>query len=618
MHLLSLKEVTKRFDSKKVLNKITLDFDIGEFVVLVGKSGSGKSTLLNLLDFSLKPNGGKVLFQEKELKRKEVSFVKQKYIKRIYQNHNLISYYTIYENLLLSKIITGGEGEEIDKFLIYFNLEEIKDKYPSQISGGERQRIAIIRALLDNPLIILADEPTGSLDEDNKIKVMDLLKKNQEGKLIIMVTHNMRLAKLYADRIVEIKEDGTIKDLKTKETETQFHLEISKSFEANIKKVFQLNLKSLRKRITKMISLFSILTLMTLSLSFFVGIKNGINNYISTMVNERIDKNTFTIYYETKEGIIENEDVLKNTSFKYERSVSYSFILNNILFNDFYINDKRIEGYFEISLIHDKDLENQFYMNNLMVDNREAFNMISIDNHLLKEEFVLKEIIEESKIYNNPRIYLSYQYIKRILDSKNVVEKTNKIYPNIQYIYDYYILDEKDVYDFLSNNKRCISFYKSVLSKNKSFYVYNNSRVMVKETFQELFDNIIFIIELLGIIVMLFLCVLTYLLICYIYIARGKELGLIKDFGGGENELSKFVLSDLCIVSFFSFFVSFLLLFLIKEMIELDNIPIIEFSIQSTAIVYGIIIIVELIIIMFFLIRKRKEDLSLILKEEEE
>ena len=162
MHLITLKEVTKKYGGKKVLNKISIDLDIGEFVVVLGKSGVGKSTLLNLLDFTIKQDGGTILFQNKKLDKKQRRFVKQNYIKKIYQNHNLIPYYTVYENLMLAKILTNKDKEEIDNFLLYLGIEDIKDKYIDEISGGERQRVSIIRALLDNPLIIFADKPTES------------------------------------------------------------------------------------------------------------------------------------------------------------------------------------------------------------------------------------------------------------------------------------------------------------------------------------------------------------------------------------------------------------------------------------------------------------------------
>ena len=616
MHLITLKEVTKKYSGKKVLNKISIDLDIGEFVVVLGKSGVGKSTLLNLLDFTIKPDGGTILFQNKKLNKNQIRFIKQSYIKKIYQNHNLIPYYTVYENLLLAKVLSNKDKEEIDNFLIYLGIEDIKDKYIDEISGGERQRVSIIRALLDNPLIVLADEPTGSLDEENRKKVLDLLKKNKEGKLIVLVTHNKKIAEKYADRIIEIKEDGSILDNKEKETKTDFELPIDKCEEVKFNSIFKLNLKSLLKRKSKIISLGFLVVLITSCLSVFVGVKEGINNYIYSLSNERIDKNVYHIYYEGNEGITEKEDVFENTSFNYHKSISYYYLLNNILFNNFYIHGEVINCYYEISLIYDENLDNSFYMNSLMKESVGNFNEIEFKNDFINHTFKLREILEENSIYNSPRIYLSYQYVKSLFDEGflNVCINAN---PQIEYMYDYYILNELDAYEYLNNRKDCISLYKSVLSESKNFYVYNNSRVMTKETFQELFDNIVLIIELLGSVIFAFLSILMFLLLKYIFNSRRLELGFIIDQGGSLNDITKLIISELLVVSVVSFSVSFVISLLASFMFdEVLNINILTNSISNTMTVYGVVFLLELIVVFFFLISLQKEDLSLILKEE--
>lgn len=615
MHLFTLKAATKKFKDLVVLKNIDLSFDVGEFVVVVGKSGCGKSTLLNILDYSLNVTSGKILFQNKKLNKKEIKYLKQKLIRKVYQNHNLISYYTVYENLLLAKTLSNGDKEEIDNFISYFGLEELKDRYPDTLSGGEKQRISLIRALLDNPLIIFADEPTGSLDEENKRKVLELLKKNKEGKLIVLVTHDEKIPSKYADRIIHIKEDGSIIEKTLNKKESSFEINFDKKDKISFKNIFKMNIKSLRRRKNKFVSLIIVIFLITTSLSLFIGFKNGINKYIDSLVENRIDKNVFQIYYESNEGIIDKEDILINTSFEYEKSVSYQFILNNIFINDIYIFDQQIDKYYEISLIYDDSLKNYFYMNNLMKEIKD-FNEITLSNTFIDQTFILKEIIEETKIYNSPRIYFSYQFIKKLIEESMFWNIYLENFPAGAYIYDYYILNENNAYDYLS--EKCISKYKSVLSKEKNFYVFNNSKIMIKESFQDLFDTVLLIVEMLGSIIFIFLFCLTYLLIKYIYSFRKLELGIISDLGGDEEDLSKFLLSDLSIVCCVSFILSFLFVYALSLFIENKyNISLLLISLSNTMFAYGIIVIAILIVVFIYVLSKRKEDLSSILKEED-
>jgi len=619
MHLISLKGVCKRYKNKKVLDDINIDFDIGEFVVILGKSGSGKSTLLNIIDYSLKPSKGRVLFQGKKLFKKEINAIKQTYMKKIYQNHNLIPYYTIYENLYLSKVITNGCEEEIESFVQYFKLQDLLDKYPDELSGGERQRVSIIRALLDSPSIILADEPTGSLDKKNRELVLELLNKNKEGKLIILVTHNQEIANKYADRIITINEEGKVIDSKKEDKETEFIFPINKAKDISFKKIFKLNLRSILKRKSKVISIFALILLMSLTMSIFFGFKKGVNNHVSSLVDNRLDKNVYHIYYESNEGIKENKDIFDNTKFTYFKDFSYYTLLNNYLYSYFFIEEEIIDFYYEISLIDNKELENNFIANTLFLDKVKECKSIHFIYEDFSQEFLLKEVVEETNIYNNPRIYLSYSFVKELEIMNKLKEECIEYNSSVNYIYDYYFLDGNGVYEYLMNNKKCVSFYKSVLSKEKEFYVYNNSRIMIKETFQELFDNMILLIEMLGTILFVLLAFLLLLILRYVFSFRKQELGLVIDLGGSSNSIAKIVLSDLSVISLGSFAMSFLITLIVSIFLKSSlGYEILSIGINNTLTVYGIVILIEIIVVFLYLKELFKQDLSLILKEERE
>lgn len=204
-------------DKLHVLKSIDLTIEKGEFVMIMGKSGSGKTTLLNILGFLDKFDEGQYLFNEKDvtgLNENQRSIFRNTNIGFVFQQFNLISTLNIYQNVELPMVYNNKYSKEDKKNRIEKNLElvglldKMKQK-PLQLSGGQQQRVAIARALVNEPEIIFADEPTGALDSDTGIEIMNFLKKlNEQGKTIIMVTHDSDLTK-YATKIVKLK-DGVI------------------------------------------------------------------------------------------------------------------------------------------------------------------------------------------------------------------------------------------------------------------------------------------------------------------------------------------------------------------------------------------------------------------------
>lgn len=213
--MISISNLTKIYDDKtKALDNVNLTIN-ENFVSIVGKSGSGKSTLLNIIGGIDDPTSGEVIVDDlniSKLKSDELADYRNKYIGFIFQSFYLDDSYTVLENVTIPLIINRIEkkkrielGEEALKKLGIF---ELKDKLVTEISGGESQRVAIARTLVNNPKIILADEPTGNLDSVNGEIVMNILKEISKEKMVIMVTHNNEYTK-YSDRIITIS-DGKV------------------------------------------------------------------------------------------------------------------------------------------------------------------------------------------------------------------------------------------------------------------------------------------------------------------------------------------------------------------------------------------------------------------------
>ncbi len=219
MEILRVKNLTKIYgkDEAKVvaLDNVSFSVEKGEFVAIVGASGSGKSTLLHLIGGVDRPTSGKVYVDGKdifELNDDKLAIFRRRQVGLIYQFYNLIPILNVEENITLPLSLDNREidKQKLDEMLILLGLQNRKTHLPNELSGGQQQRTSIGRALITNPTIILADEPTGNLDSKSSDEIVALLKKsNKELKqTIIMITHNMEIAKC-ADRIIKI-EDGKL------------------------------------------------------------------------------------------------------------------------------------------------------------------------------------------------------------------------------------------------------------------------------------------------------------------------------------------------------------------------------------------------------------------------
>lgn len=201
----------------KAVDHTTLNIERGKFTAIIGRSGSGKSTLLHLIGGLDRPDSGKVWIERQDiyrLKSDELAKFRRKKIGFVFQDFNLIPSLTVWENIVLPLGLDGRkvDEEEVMNIIERMGLLSKKDALPATLSGGQKQRCAIARALASTPAIILADEPTGNLDSQTELEVMDLLKKcvTEFGQTMVMITHDDTIAQM-AD-IVVLVEDGKVVD----------------------------------------------------------------------------------------------------------------------------------------------------------------------------------------------------------------------------------------------------------------------------------------------------------------------------------------------------------------------------------------------------------------------
>lgn len=222
MAILEVENLSKEYKGKgkgngyQALRGISLSVDSGEFVAIMGPSGSGKTTLLNILSGIDTEYSGMVRIAESsisEMSKNELALFRRQRMGFVFQDYNLLDSLTLRENVMLPMVLDQREVEEInaktDETLLLFDIDEVKDKYPYTVSGGQQQRAAISRAIINDPDVIFADEPTGNLDSKSSSTVMKCFSKlnSQQGATIVMVTHDP-FAASFCNRVVFIK-DGT-------------------------------------------------------------------------------------------------------------------------------------------------------------------------------------------------------------------------------------------------------------------------------------------------------------------------------------------------------------------------------------------------------------------------
>lgn len=223
MEILRVENLTKVYGSgiTKViaLDDVSFSVEKGEFVAIVGASGSGKSTLLHLIGGVDRPTSGKVFIDGKNIYNYDddkLAIFRRRQVGLIYQFYNLIPILNVVENITLPLDLDNRKPDSgyLNQLIKLLGLENRKNHLPNELSGGQQQRTSIGRALITNPTIILADEPTGNLDSKSSDEIMELLKKsNREYKqTIIMITHNMEIAKC-ADRIIKIEDGRIVKEM---------------------------------------------------------------------------------------------------------------------------------------------------------------------------------------------------------------------------------------------------------------------------------------------------------------------------------------------------------------------------------------------------------------------
>ncbi len=224
--MIQFTDVVKSYEQgNKALNGITMEIEDGEFCFLTGPSGSGKSTIIKLITGELKPTSGAVHvngYSLERIRKREIPYLRRT-VGVVFQDYRLIDKMTVYDNVAFAMRVVGAKDKEIRDRVPYVlelvGLEGKLNRHPHEMSGGEQQRLAIARALVNNPSTIIADEPTGNLDPERSFEIMALLQEiNNLGTTMLVVTHDQGLVQMFKKRTIAIDEGVVIRDGMEEET----------------------------------------------------------------------------------------------------------------------------------------------------------------------------------------------------------------------------------------------------------------------------------------------------------------------------------------------------------------------------------------------------------------
>ena len=223
--MIQFTNVVKSYEQgNNALNGATLQVEDGEFCFLVGPSGSGKSTIIKLITGELKPTSGTVHvngYSLERIRKREIPYLRRT-VGVVFQDYRLIDKMTVYENVAFAMRVVGAKEKEIKERVPYVlelvGLEDKMNRHPNEMSGGEQQRLAIARALVNNPSTIIADEPTGNLDPEKSYEIMALLQEiNNLGTTMLVVTHDHKLVETFHKRVIAIDKGVVIRDSQEEE-----------------------------------------------------------------------------------------------------------------------------------------------------------------------------------------------------------------------------------------------------------------------------------------------------------------------------------------------------------------------------------------------------------------
>lgn len=370
--MLQIKNISKTYKTgnlvQRALDDVSLNLRDNEFVAILGPSGSGKTTLLNIIGGLDRYDSGDLIINgisTKKYKDRDWDSYRNHTVGFVFQSYNLIPHQTVLANVELALTISGISGKErrerAIKALEEVGLGEQIHKKPNQMSGGQMQRVSLARALVNNPDILLADEPTGALDSETSIQVMDLLKEVAKDRLVVMVTHNPELAYQYATRIVKVKDGKLLEDsdpyeIPEDEVPVPVHKNMGKS-SMSFLTALSLSFNNLKTKKARTILVSFAGSIGIIGIAMILSLSHGVNKYIEGMEEKTMSEYPLQITKTTTNMMLMSEDMMSSKkATSTDNKVREMQILTQMVSGTEYNDLKSLKTYLESG---QSDIKNQ-------------------------------------------------------------------------------------------------------------------------------------------------------------------------------------------------------------------------------------------------------------------
>ena len=639
MALFELNKVSRFYlidkKQKYVLKDVTLSLPSHGLVTILGKSGSGKSTLLNLLGKIDAPSEGTIYFNNENIikyKEKKISTYHNQCVSFIFQHYHLLDKQTALYNVMLPALISGKSyqtaKEEAIILMNEFGLDEgLFNKRCVDLSGGERERIAILRSFINKPLVLLADEPTGALDKTNAVLVMESLKKISESSLVVLVTHNNKLAKQYSDRILHMQDGKIIKDERINDIYNPKEKLTIKKNRTNHTWLNQIVNSNFIKRFKRNIFSISALTIGLVSSLLIIGFSNGKEQSILKSMQKQFDYGRASINKENKirnpnspitliQTIRPSQEEIQELTNEYENfhiCYSYDALLTpfpEISFNDSVIEDFTylpIYSFTDQSTNHDLLIKGKlpsFDTLNQVVINTKAYDELNkmfkfdclnsyirikdehsysyytnnIETPYITDYFTYDRlvqivgVVDEITFLNMPKIYYSYKALDSYLD---------EIYLNNLSAYDYEIswkqriIEAQDNEDISSYTCRLfLKDYRNIeklktTKKEITDFVITSNALTIEETLFSLVEAASVGMEVFLVIALVGVAMIIGIISFASYNEDIKDSAILLCLGAKRDDIALIYIIESMLLGLISILLSFIISFLLTKPINL-------------------------------------------------